>query len=482
MAEHYSKHLGVKHSDLVAKGVYNGYLDKDSQLHVDPLLLKGCKTIPEFANAYSEFLQYFQGFIPLVKFVKQTDKSDRFFRKMINRFKLSEIPNTGLGYSIGNTLGRGISEKLATQLAQSAYDIISAGLIEPEIFCLMQLIEDNIGADRISDMTLAILQRNILTFTQRVSVELKLTTHRYIYNGEVFNVPFYKEKPIHFIPMCLLADLPIARDYEDIDKVCNYNKELKRRVADIIGITWQEYKEFKKPDWRKYILGNKDCYDTVVKFYRELSGISYDFNRDEKEQYLDILLEEFLNKFPFVFLNSSYTDVELEVYEFTKAICKQFKHLVEDNRLSEVFYRKNRTPDETDWQMLLYAVADTYRIAGNFDVAITREDNPGVGEIDFHITRGSKANTIIEIKRSSSKDLYHGYRSQLAAYVKADRAKSGIFMIIMEDDSYDTIKNKLSIIQAEMKENGEYIPEVIYINGKRQVSASNRNYCSPIFE
>jgi hypothetical protein len=52
----------------------------------------------------------------------------------------------------------------------------------------------------------------------------------------------------------------------------------------------------------------------------------------------------------------------------------------------------------------------------------------------------------------------------------------------MEDDSYDTIKKKLSIIQAEMKENGEYIPEVIYINGKRQVSASNRNYCSPIFE
>ena len=482
MAIHYSKHLGIKHSDLVAKGIYNGYIDKDSQLHVDPLLLKGCNTIPEFANAYSEFLRYFQGFVPLVKFVKQTNKSDRFFRKMVNRFKLSEIPNTGLGYSIGNTLGRGISEKLATQLALSAYDIISAGLVEPEIFCLMQLIEDNIGADRISDMTIAILQKNILQFTQRVSAELHLTTHRYTYNGEIFNVPFYNTKPIHFIPMCILADLPIARDYDDIDKVCNYNSELKRRVADIIGATWQEYREFKKSDWKKFILGNMNCYDTVVQFYRELSGVSYDFNLDEKDQYTDILLEEFLNKLPFVFSNSSYSDVELEVYEFTKAICKQFKHLVEDNRLSEEFYRKNRTPDETDWQMLLYAVADTYRIAGNYDVAITREDNPGVGEIDFHITRGSQANTIIEIKRSCNPDLYHGYRSQLAAYIKADRAKSGIFMIIMEDDSYEIIRDKLSIIQAEMREKGEYVPEVIYINGKRQVSASNPNYHNPTFE
>ncbi len=63
--------------------------------------------------------------------------------------------------------------------------------------------------------------------------------------------------------------------------------------------------------------------------------------------------------------------------------------------------------------------------------------------------------------------------------IKADRAKSGIFMIIVEDDSYDTIKGKLEKIQAEMKEKGEYIPEVIYVNGKKQVSASKPNYQNP---
>lgn len=41
MATHYSKYFGITHNDFVSKGVYNGYVDKDSLLHVDPLLLKG---------------------------------------------------------------------------------------------------------------------------------------------------------------------------------------------------------------------------------------------------------------------------------------------------------------------------------------------------------------------------------------------------------------------------------------------------------
>lgn len=38
----------------------------------------------------------------------------------------------------------------------------NAGLEDPEIFGLMQLIEDNLAADRISDMTIAILQKHFL--------------------------------------------------------------------------------------------------------------------------------------------------------------------------------------------------------------------------------------------------------------------------------------------------------------------------------
>lgn len=393
---------------------------------------------------------------------------------------MKEIPNTGLGFSKTNTHGKGISGALAVQLASSTYAIIKAGMEDPEIFGLMQLIEDNIAADRISDMTLSILQRDFLCYTERIAKELQLPTKPFKYDYDtVFNVPFYNNKPIHFVPMSVLSELPMAVDYEDIDSVVNYNLQLKQKIAAIIGVVWSDYKKYKKEDWKKLILGNKKCYDTAVEYYRNLSGVPYDFYTDSQLQYFDVRIEELIKKHLIQIPNKENQSSKEEVYSMALAICKQFKHLIEHNRLSEMFFRKNRKPDETDWQLLLYTIADTYKTSQNLDVSITREDNPGVGEIDFHLTRGSQANTVIEIKRSSNVDLLHGYRSQLAAYMKAERADSGIFIVILDKDNLEDIKNKLAEIQKDMKENGEYIPEIIYVNGLRQPSASVSSYKDP---
>ena len=479
MAIHYSQYFHLQHNDFVSKGVYNAFLDKDSLLHVDPLLLKGCM-IPEFKESYNTFLDYFRKLVPLAKFVKDTNVRDPFFKQIVRKFTMREISNTGLGFSKENSYGKGISGELANQLANSAYTIIQAGLVEPEIFALMQLIEDNVGADRISDMTLCILQEDFLAYTQRIAKELNLTTQSFQFaHGVEYEVPFYKNKPIHFIPMQLLADLPKANDFDEIDKVCNYNNQLKKKIAEIIGVAWAQYKDYKKRDWKGLILGNKACYEAAISYYKGLTGVAYDFSSDNKKEYVDILFHDLLLQHPLTLPSLSSCDPKIEVYEITKSICLQFKHLVEDNRLSELFYKDSRKPDETDWQMLLYTVADTYKRAANLDVSITREDNPGVGEIDFHITRGSKANTVIEIKRSTNANLLHGYRTQLAAYMKAEKADSGIFMIIMEDDSIKQIQAKIEEVQVDMKAKGEYIPEVIYVNGMRQYSASNRKYVSP---
>lgn len=478
MALTYSRYFKLKHDAFLQEGVYDASLDQDSLLHIDPLLLKDTG-IPEFKNAYSEFFNYFRSFIPLVKAAKIDNLKDPFFKRMVERFTFKEIPNTGLGFSKGNTHGRGISGNLSIQLAQSAYAIIVAGMEDPEIFGLMQLIEDNMAADRISDMTIAILHENFLYYTQRIAMELNIKTHPYTFAYDIeFQVPFYRNKPILFIPQEFLTDLPVAHDFDDIDRVCNYNNMLKKKIADLIGVSWCEYKNFKKKDWRDLILGNKACYDAAIDFYKGLNAVSYDFVADSKQQYRHILLQELLDEHPFQ-KPTDFVNDEDEVHKLTMAMCNQFKHLVEHNRLSELFYRHNRTPDETDWQLLLYSVADTYKVAGNLDLAITREDNPGVGEIDFHITKGSRANTVVEIKRSTNENLLHGYRTQLSAYMKAERAKSGIFLVIMEKDNIEEIKKKITEVQKDMKEKGEYIPDILYINGMRQLSASNRAYVLP---
>jgi hypothetical protein len=77
----YSRFFKVKHKAFLQKGVYNAFLDQDSLLHIDPLLLKGSK-IPEFTNAYTEFFHYFSLFIPLVKASKTDNLQDPFFKRI----------------------------------------------------------------------------------------------------------------------------------------------------------------------------------------------------------------------------------------------------------------------------------------------------------------------------------------------------------------------------------------------------------------
>ena len=340
MPLYYSQYFGIKHQDFFCKGVYNGCLDSDSLLHVDPLLLKGCP-IEEFKDSYQHFLNYFRQMIPLVKYVKNENTSDPFFKRIVSLFKFREIPNTGLGFSKGNTHGRGISGDLSLQLATSAFTIINAGLLDPEIFGLMHLIEDNMGADRISDMTISILFPDFLSYTERISKELNLPVFEYKQTyDKSFYVPHYKNKPIIFLPMSVLADLPYAKDYDEIDKVCNYNNMLKRKVAEIIGLTWSLYKDYRKKDWKQIIINNKKCYDEAIDYYRHLKGVPYDFTNDERRQYTWPILHDIISANNLDLSAYGVNKTQHDIFDLTKAIINQFKHLVEDNRLSELFYRK----------------------------------------------------------------------------------------------------------------------------------------------
>ena len=303
MALLYSEYLHICHDTLTNKGVYDGALDQDYMLHIDPLLLKTCQ-VPEFKGAYEEFLSYFNRFITLVPFVKQLSATDRFYKKIYESFQFPELPNTGLGYSTQNTHGNGISGRIAKQLAESIIEIVNAGFQDTEIFAIMPLFEENIGADRISDMTISILYDRFIDYTKRISKELSLSVSGFKYKESVIALPSYKKRPIIFIPTSILTDLPHALDYDDVGRVCDYNRNLRIRIGTQIGLTLKEAASLKKAELKKLLLENPVCMSEAIQAYKRFVGVSYDFYEDKKDKYLDARLASVPQQYPLSFESS----------------------------------------------------------------------------------------------------------------------------------------------------------------------------------
>ena len=479
MPVRYSRYFKVSATEFDTRRVFNAFIDQDSKFHIDPLLLRGCK-IPEFQNAYEAFLDYFRAFIPLVRHVKNATPSDRFFNQIVKRFTFPELQYTGLGYSEGHSRGTGIGGKLSIQLAESAYEIIKAGYEDPEIFALMPLIEDNIGPDRISDMTIAILRKQFLEYTQRIAEEMGLNVSKYQleYDGAYY-VPMYDSDVIHFVPKELLNDLPIATSYDDVSEASNYNERLKSRIAQVIGASWNEYSKFSKADWKRLLFYEQDCYHAAIDYYKSIKGVSYNFDTDIHNKCLDLKFASVAHDNPIQFFTGFFKSHAEKVYDYTLKICEEFRHLIEENRMSELVLRCKRVPDETDWQYILYMIAVSYIEGADVDIKVSREANPGTGEEDFLFSCGKGAQTVVEIKRSSNKDILHGYREQLKAYIRAERADHGIFIVIIDDPAdEDSIRQRLADVKKDMDSQGEMTFPIIYVRGYHQPSASNPNYQS----
>lgn len=466
----YSKYLHVSHHALISKGVYNGALDQDYELHIDPLLLKTCDIL-EFEGAYDEFVDYFKRFVTLAPFVKKHDKSDRFYRQILQWFYFPEMANTGLGYSKGSTRGKGISGALSLQLTESAIEIINAGFKDPEVFVLLPLFEDSIGADRISDMTIAILFHRFVRYTHRVTTELCIKAKEFRLDGTLYGLPEFNNRPIIFIPMAILTDLPQAYGFDDIDRVCNYNRRLRNRIAQAVGLTWEEYSHMKKKEWKKLLLDNPKYLNDALASYKKLVGVGYDFNEDSDNKYTDALLHEVVVDYP-LDLISFISGSRGSIYSVTMAIINQFKSLVENNYMWKIFNRRGRTPDETDWQLYMYSIADTYIKASEADIDVTRENNPGVGELDFKFSQGTKGKTVVEIKRSSNQDILHGYVTQLPKYMNAESAEHGVFVIIRDNNQHDDAIKSVFEKQESLKAEGKYVPEIVIIDASPKASAS----------
>lgn len=462
--------LNVESKELSGKGVFDGFVDIDSRLHIDPSLLEG-SGILEFEKSREQFDTYFKEVLQIVKLAKT---GDRLWREAHKRLIFKEKGNTALGYSKNGTHGSAIGPKLAEKILFTTKQLVNAGIDDPIIFELVGVFEEGIGADRISDMTIAILYNCFLNFTQRVSLELGIVTDIEIFENKRYRVPkdSLSNEPILFIPKSLLNNLPIAYDWEDIDRVCKYNDALRWKVNKIIGKSWKSAMYLPKYQLKDFLLSNPEVFNDLIEQYRLKPKDHYDFNSDPLGELIWAeLSDSAVNSYP-LDLSKYRVITPINILKVVIQICNHFKSLIENNGWFEYLYDQvGKQKPERAPQLLFYGISEAYCIANNLD--LNREINSGIGSLDFKISRGFKAKVNVEIKYSSNPNLMKGFENQLPAYNRAEKTDMSIYLIIKTD--HNTMKlNRLLKYQESEINKGNRVPDIIIIDGRKQVSASKR--------
>lgn len=401
------------------------------------------------------------------------NKGDVFGKKAHKLLQFKEKGNNGLGYSKKGVRGSAIGPVLAGQVLETAYHVVGAGIKDPAIFELIGIIEDGIGADRISDMTISIVYDNILRFTERVSKELGVATKPFKIgvNSYLLHPHIIANEPVVFLPKELLNHLPIASDWSDIDRVQAYNEALRNRLGAAIGETWKDLLKKGKKEFKKLLLENPDLLRDLLEQYKKKDRKSYDFKNDPLGELIWAeLCEQVASNHP-VDLKPFTPVTAGNILVIVIKICESFKALIENNGWFEYLYdHTGKLKPERASQLLFYGVAEAYCTANNLD--LSRETNAGVGALDFKMSSGlAKVN--VEIKLSTNGNLANGFTEQLPTYNKAEKTNHSVFLVIKTKDSEASIK-VVEKLAEDARNKKERVPELFIIDATQQKSASKR--------
>ncbi|WP_368246453.1 MULTISPECIES: hypothetical protein [Clostridium] len=465
-------YLNIDIVDFNRTGAFNSILDVDSKLFIDPALLSVC-TIEELKDSYNKIQKRFNEVLILLKHSK--NEKDIFWEKAKVLMTFPEYKGLCIGYSSGDTEGNAIGPTLAKEIIRTAKEIIEAGIVDPIIFELMGLYQDDVGADRISDMIAVLIFEDLLSYSERIFKNLNVKTKIFTLEGKKYNLPEnpFLKTPIILIPKCILRDLPIATCWNDIDIVCRENQIIRDTVNNVIGDTWKKAtsQKVKKRELKHILLEYPDLLQDLITLYNTKPKNIYDFDSDRSGEVIWYeASKESVDKYPLK-LDLPNTPTYEDLIQIVEKICNQFKVLIENNGLNSLLYNDEtgKPKHEEASQKLFYGIADAYCLANNID--LTRECNAGRGPVDFKLSSGYKSKVLVEIKKSNNSQLIHGIEKQLPEYQKAEKTKETIYLVLDIGNSDRNLKNLNEFINEKSKENIR-LPKVIIVDAKKKLSAS----------
>lgn len=127
-------------------------------------------------------------------------------------------------------------------------------------------------------MAVSILIRRFIAYTQRVCTELNIPMQeRATLNGKPIALPAYN-RSILFVPKAVLCHLPVVDYWWEIAGAGDYNRNLRRRICEMIGIKMTDVMKLRKKDVKDFLMQHPDVFRDIVK---DWSGTHYSYNFNE---------------------------------------------------------------------------------------------------------------------------------------------------------------------------------------------------------
>lgn len=431
-------------------------LDVDSNYFIDPALLRVCK-IPEFIDASKVTEEYFSNIIVLVKHSKTID--DMYWKKADKLLTFKEIKGTCLGYSNQGTNGNAIGKELRKNILKTIKELQKSGEVDPVIFELLNVFQEKVGCDRVSDLLTFILREHIVKYNIRINQELGVAVSE---DGLCENP--YNQTKVLLLPKQILSPLPITESFDDIDFACSENERVRKEINQYLDLGERTKLTKEEID---YLLKTKISYrNEMISNYKKIIATEYDFDNDPVGEIIWYQIsKQKVDDYPLKLVQPHCIE---EMQKVVENICRQFKKLVEDNGLWRLLYDENCPKHESAAQLLFFGIADAYCIANNID--LSREVHNGHGPVDFKLSKGAKQKILIEIKLTSNPQLMHGFKKQLPLYMAQENTEKAIYLVI--DNGHrkrlDSFQDYYNTLTAEDRKKVKYI----LIDGNIQESAS----------
>jgi hypothetical protein len=422
--------------------------------------------VKEFKGSHEIVNDYFRKIGKLLHLSKKTD--DKMYRAAYKMFNFHEVNGIGLGYATGE-YGNAFGKVLRKRIIEDAKIIIDHGVRDPEIFHLVGLFEENVGPDRLSDMLACILKDEIITYTKRINKELNITKEEYpqyeFEDGLLIN-PFKKHNiPVLLLPQSILHELPIAKDWEDIDRVCREIAELKEAINQIVGEDWRKMAlSEKKKVMKEKLMEDPELFSIVIEEYRKYELDEYDFENDPNGDYL---MNKVANEMPYSF-PLKFDSKPRDSFTIAEMICNKFKDQIENNRVWDLLYFEGKHRKEAVAQRLFFVVADSYCHAHNLD--ISPEADGGRGPVDFKMSNGYDDRTVVEMKLTTNPNIVHGFETQIGEYAKAENTNKAIYLVVDNEGSRPKLQAVKDLYYEHKDEPN--CPLLIIVDGRPKASAS----------